>query len=310
MVRLSIIVPFYNVEAYIEECIHSLYNQDIATEEYEVLCVDDCSQDGSRTIIKHLQKKYSTLKLLTHNENKRQGGARNTGLEKAKGNYVWFVDSDDYVSPNIICNLLCAAEGNNVDILQFDYHGENRIVRDEYYDGSTIQNGEDFLFKANAKDWIKKINGPWRQFFRKDFLVKSKVRFVEYVQYEDTDFILKAFLKAQRVQYVKIDAYCYRANLASTTLSCSSPVKLAWMVNQLMRCAQCISLAKSDKAKSEIAEMARLSLSSLRKHIKTYKLAERQLYINNLSNQNIMECIKYMNWRTLMAVRFGITLFI
>ena len=77
MIRLSIIVPFYNVEAYIEQCIRSLYNQDIPIEEYEVICVDDCSQDGSRTIVEHLQKEYPTLHLLTTPQNLRQGGARN-----------------------------------------------------------------------------------------------------------------------------------------------------------------------------------------------------------------------------------------
>ena len=83
--RLSFIVPFYNVEPYIEECIRSLYAQDISWEEYEVICVDDCSPDGSRAIVERLQKEYPTLKLLTTPENLRQGGARNMGLDIAQG---------------------------------------------------------------------------------------------------------------------------------------------------------------------------------------------------------------------------------
>ena len=110
MLRLSFIVPFYNVEPYIEECIRSLYNQDIPQEEYEVICVDDCSPDGSRAIVERLQKEYPTLKLLIHTENKRQGGARNTGMKVAQGIYIWFMDSDDYIKPNCLKDLLERAE--------------------------------------------------------------------------------------------------------------------------------------------------------------------------------------------------------
>ena len=77
MLRLSIIVPFYNVEQYIEQCIRSLYNQDIPREEYEVICVDDCSRDKSSFIIKRLQKEYKTLQLIQLQQNIKQGGARN-----------------------------------------------------------------------------------------------------------------------------------------------------------------------------------------------------------------------------------------
>ena len=102
MLRLSFIVPFYNVELYIEECIHSLYAQDIPWEEYEVICVDDCSPDGSRAIVERLQSEYPTLKLLTTPENLRQGGARNIALNVAQGKYICFVDSDDYLDSNSV----------------------------------------------------------------------------------------------------------------------------------------------------------------------------------------------------------------
>ena len=106
MLRLSFIVPFYNVEPYIEECIRSLYNQDIPWAEYEVICVDDCSPDGSRAIVERLQKAYPTLRLLKTPENLRQGGARNMGLDVAQGKYIWFVDSDDYIMPNCLKYML------------------------------------------------------------------------------------------------------------------------------------------------------------------------------------------------------------
>jgi cellulose synthase/poly-beta-1,6-N-acetylglucosamine synthase-like glycosyltransferase len=96
-------------------------SEDIPHEEYEVICVDDCSPDGSRAIVEQLQQEYPTLRLVCHERNKKLGGARNTGLKEAKGRYIWFVDSDDTISPNILQTLLKTAENSNLDILQFDY---------------------------------------------------------------------------------------------------------------------------------------------------------------------------------------------
>ena len=88
--RLSIIIPFYNVEQYIAQCLDSVYNQDVPEAEYEVICVDDCSPDGSHAIVERLQKKYPNLILLTTPENLRQGGARNMGLDVAQYQYDTF----------------------------------------------------------------------------------------------------------------------------------------------------------------------------------------------------------------------------
>ena len=124
-VFLSIIVPFFNVEKYIKECIHSLYSQDIPSDNYEVILVNDCSPDNSREIVVELQKEYPTLTLIDHDKNKKLGGARNSGLKVAKGDYIWFVDSDDFLKPNILNNLLEISYQNNLDVLHFDYYQYN-----------------------------------------------------------------------------------------------------------------------------------------------------------------------------------------
>jgi glycosyltransferase involved in cell wall biosynthesis len=104
--KLSIIIPFFNVEKYIAECLESVYNQDIPEEEYEVICVNDCSPDHSRDIVLQYQQKHPNLILIEHEENKMLGAARNTGLRAARGEYVWFIDSDDYIEKNILGKLL------------------------------------------------------------------------------------------------------------------------------------------------------------------------------------------------------------
>ena len=97
---VSFIVPFYNVEQYIAKCLDSLIDQDIPESDYEIICVNDCSPDNSRNIVIEYQKKHTNIILIEHETNKKLGSARNTGLSKAKGQYVWFVDSDDWILSN------------------------------------------------------------------------------------------------------------------------------------------------------------------------------------------------------------------
>lgn len=308
MLRLSIIVPFYNVDPYIEECIRSLYKQDIPLEEYEVICVDDCSPDSSRSIVEQLQKEYPTLRLICHDRNRKQGGARNTGLIAAQGKYIWFVDSDDFIYSNVLRLMLETIETNALDILQFNYIREGESIAKKWQ-LSEIKNGEAYLFDNVSRDWFDKISGPWRQLFSRDFLETNHLRYIEGVMYEDTDYMLHAFLLAERVQHISINAYHYRINNESVTRAHVSPIKLAWQVNQMVRCAQLIKLARSYKTKKTIQAMVANSFSQLRKEVKNLTLSNKREYIYHV-DVNIKECSQFMSWRTRLAVRYGITWFI
>lgn len=309
MTKLSFIVPFYGVEKYIEECIRSLYDQDISMEEYEVICVDDCSPDGSRAIVERLQREYPTLRLLTHTENKRQGGARNTGMREAKGKYVWFVDSDDYIEANCLNAFLSAMDRDNLDILQFDYKRISKGVIHVHDKEVGIIRGEEYLFDDKGDKWIEKVNGPWLQIFRRDFLEQNQIIFAEHFQYEDTDYMLKAFLRAERVRYVKQIGYHYRLNEESTTKS-KTPIKLAWMVNQLTRCYGLISQARLLETKSAIETFVNHTLSSTRLDIKKLDAESKRTYLAYIDKKGIDACRDCMTWKTRMAIRYAITMFV
>ena len=309
MIRLSFIVPFYDVEPYIEECIRSLYHQDIPKSEYEVICVDDCSPDGSRAIVERLQKEYPTLRLLTHTTNKRQGGARNTGLREAQGIYIWFVDSDDQVCPDVLGSLLNLAEDNELDILQFNYVRSAQKNEGSSEEVGSTQDGETYLFGDKSPKWSEKVTGPWLQLYRRQFLIDNHLAFIEGVQYEDTDFVIHAFLKAKRVQYYPIDAYLYRENRSSTTLVVASPQKFAWKVNQLVRCAQLAEMSTTSNAKECILEMVSNIFSAMRGEVKKFDVRNKYIYLKNLTS-SISVCRRYMSWRTWLAIRYGITWFI
>lgn len=220
MIRLSIIVPFYNVEKYIEQCIRSLYDQDIPQEEYEVICVDDCSPDGSRAIVEKLQLEYSNLYLIIHDSNKKLGGARNTGLRAAQGEYVLFVDSDDYILPNKYKGLLNKADQFSVDFLHFDnlITLNGQFFHDNGYEiyNTTVMNGTD-LFLFPKMQWQVSHIVAWKKLYRKSFLIENNLYFGEDTMYEDNDFCFRVYAFAKKVIHIGDDVYVYRINKNSIT---------------------------------------------------------------------------------------------
>ena len=218
MLRLSFIVPFYNVELYIEECIRSLYNQDIPWDEYEVICIDDCSPDGSRKIVEKLQTEYPTLKLLTTPENLRQGGARNMGLDIARGKYIWFVDSDDYIKPNCLKSLLERAEQDDLDILDFDFDSDftkQTFIKNDCSFEMGPCSGADYVFcKEYGGRWSWRCSCVWGGIIKYE-LIKN-LRFREKVQFEDNDYALLMYANAKRVKHIADRPYYYRVVENST----------------------------------------------------------------------------------------------
>ena len=308
MIRLSFIVPFYNVEPYIEECIRSLYAQDIPQEEYEVICVDDCSPDGSRAIVERLQREYTTLQLLSCPFNMKQGGARNLGMKEAKGEYVWFVDSDDCIMPNVLTKILNDAERNSLQILQFAYlNGEKMMSCSD----KEIQSGEEYLFNNTEKiSWVYKVMGPWRQIYLRFFLNSHDFTYIENVQYEDTDYVLKAFVAADRVAAIDEAVYIYRKNDSSTTHDSKvDPQKLAWQINQYARCADLINSISLAKGRTAVENMIYNSLFSLRADLKRFSGKQKYVYRKNLCSK-VYKLRPIISWRTWLAIRYGITWFI
>ena len=114
---LSFIVPCYNVEPYVEKCIESLENQDIPKGEYEILAYNDESKDYTLQVLEKLAKKYSNVKVASH-KNKGLSGTRNRGIREAQGDFIWFIDSDDWISENCLGKIL-ASITDKTDIVAF-----------------------------------------------------------------------------------------------------------------------------------------------------------------------------------------------
>lgn len=229
--RISIIVPFYNVESYISQCLDSIYSQDIPEEEYEVICVDDCSPDGSREIVESYAGKHSNLKLVVNKQNRKLGGARNAGMEVAGGEYIWFIDSDDFIEEDVLGTLLKTAEQDSLDILHFNYEGypdpnlpdNNRIAETEVMTGSEMFFDKRFV-------WYHDLVTAWRKLYRRSFLIDNNISFAEHIMFEDNDYAYLVFAYAERVKHISMDSYYYRCNPESITRVTLSPQHISyWM---------------------------------------------------------------------------------
>jgi glycosyltransferase involved in cell wall biosynthesis len=238
MIKLSIIVPFYNVELYIEQCIRSLYNQDLPQSEFEVICVDDCSPDNSRSIVERLQLEFNTLHLICNKTNLKLGGARNAGLRAAHGKYVWFVDSDDYVLPNCLGKILREFESADLDFVHFNnlIYENCTLVKDCGYApfDSEILSGID-LFLSEKMPWQISHVVAWNKIYSRSFLLKNELCFMENAMYEDNDFCFRLHYHAQKVKHINVDAYVYRINDQSithskgnATIKCFYQIKVLW----------------------------------------------------------------------------------
>ena len=217
-VKISFILPFYGVERYIGKCLESIYQQDIPEDQYEVICIDDCSPDDSEKVVLQYAEKHTNLQLIKHDVNKKLGAARNTGLKVAKGKYVWFVDTDDYIKENCLQQILDVCENHDLEILHFG-------IQDNY--GNSIRHlvPTDVLTGYNEELLSKKkqhsieITYPWNRIYNRDFLVKNDLWFNDLYGGDVIHTIL-AINCCQRIKNINEFFYFYRVdNFNSDTKS-------------------------------------------------------------------------------------------
>lgn len=301
---LSIIVPFYNVEQYVEDCIRSLYRQNLPMSDYEVIAVDDCSPDGSRAVVEKLQTEYGNLKLVVLPENRKLGGARNAGLANAKGDYVMFVDSDDYLLPNVLPQLLEEIERFDLDFLEFDYvfdiGGELKSNARRLPD-TGISRGVDLFFDEHFIWWFDHVVA-WRKIYDKTFLLNNGISFSEHVMYEDNDYALKVFAAANRVKHRSLHVYVYRYNPNSYINSHVSAEKLNFKLQNIFRVAALKEmLAKVDvRFCNVVDDYVRSMLSDF---LKTVKDSPRSLK-NSISSKDWQKIRPYISLKTYLRHRY------
>lgn len=204
---LTIIIPYYNGIATIGHCLDSIYSQGLDHHDFEVLCIDDCSPDPAA--IKAIEQyRYqhehpSNLVLIRHTINKRQGGARNTGIKAAKGEWILFVDQDDFFIEEAIPKAINIAENNSgLDLIMLDcYWGNGHVFPEKGIYASLnqeIMTGAEFI-QRQPVSWC-----PWCYMYRRDSILESKILFEENVRFEDVDFVLKFLAQAKATRFIPL----------------------------------------------------------------------------------------------------------
>lgn len=219
MIKLSVIIPVFGVERFIFRCLDSVFRINLPERDYEVICVDDCSRDSSASIVEEYQNRHPNLVLIRHERNKKQGGARNTGISQSKGKYIIFVDADDYIPEYDVSGILDYMDENNLELYlgSAEIHKQNGAVLrwgNSPLEESGIMTGPEVF----VKEYIHRIafGVVWMGIYKTD-LVKRTGEFEENVQYEDADWTLRCAYNAKRLQYKPIVIYNYMENEGSTT---------------------------------------------------------------------------------------------
>lgn len=218
MIKVSFILPCYNVEPYIARCLDSLLMQDMPQDEYEIICVNDCSPDHLREVVLDYQKRYPIVRLIEHTVNKTAGGARNTGLDAARGKYVWFVDPDDMISQGVLSLIFEKAESEDLDILYFNFDSDKhqKKMTLQTLPPEAVMDGESFL-NSFFRNNLTGVCTIWRALYKKDYLDSNAIRFPQIKSSQDVVFAWKSILMASRVSSIQTTGYIYYRRQNSTT---------------------------------------------------------------------------------------------
>ena len=213
MYKISIIIPVYNAEMYLKHLLDTIVNQTMNLNDIQVIMVDDLSEDNSKEIIKEYCDKYTNFKSIFLKENHKVAGtARNEGMKLAEGKYLMFVDADDFYTENT-CEILY----NEIEERQADFITANYINAD--FDGTVwdkpifdVQKYKDTKLSINdyTQSFYLLNSGVCNKIFRRAFVEKNEIKFLEGVEAEDAFFTTSCFMKTDKAYYINKVVYCYR----------------------------------------------------------------------------------------------------
>ena len=248
---ISIIIPVYNAEKYLERCILSITNQ--TYKNIEIITINDGSKDNSIKILYKLQKLYKNI-IIIDKENGGVSSARNIGIEKANGLYVFFVDSDDYIERDCLDKMLTNAIDNDADIVRSNYYFKNK---------KRVLFKENTIYNMNNKDMRRDVtkryinssdfNNVWGQLIKKEIIKKTRFD-LEYAMGEDFKFNLELLKNVSIISIItdclyhyvyNVDGICYNDSYNKTKIKINNICKLYdWLYEDYDKSVVCMSYLK------------------------------------------------------------------
>lgn len=298
--KISIVIPVYNAENYLSECIESIINQTIGFENIQLILVNDGSTDNSKKIIDDYCNKYSNIEAYHLEKSHKIGGfARNVGIKHATGEYLMFVDSDDYISDTACEKMYKTITENEADIVTANYkcmNEDGKIWDKPIFDDERCKSGE--LKEVNQDFFYLFCPSVCLKIFNNDLIKKYNIGFLGKVPAEDAYFSCSAFLKSKKVYYLSDVIYYYRRRNTGT-------MSTSWMRNKKyflgvnFAFKEIYKLFEKENRLEDYKYFYAKNLLSL-----IYKFIDTKL----LSNEERIELIDEMNWFFKQSERFNIVL--
>ena len=270
---ISIILPIYNVEKYLSKCLDSLLEQ--TYDDFELICVNDGSTDNSLNILQNYASKDSRIKIINQ-KNQGQSMARNNALEKVQGDYISFIDSDDWVEKDFLENLISSAQKNDADVVQSGYIQCNKIF---------VRKEKTCISFENIMEEMQKCL-VWNKLWKTDFVKKNHLYFLPNVTYQDVFFCCMASFYSKSWNIINYAGYHYVVNPLSATQNQSfEKIKKRRSEKQIV-CSEVIDFFKQKNCTSkELNSVENFLISQLLENsdlinIDTYK-AYKRIFGNN-----------------------------
>jgi len=207
---ISVIVPVYNVEKYISQCLDSILNQ--TYKDLEILCIDDCGSDNSMDIVREYAKKDDRIKIIRHEHNKGLGCARNTGIEHASGKYIACVDSDDWIDLTMLEKAYNKLEEYSLDSVWVKVNtyleDEDKYTTDNYYKKLFEEKGG--FIELTAENINNFPVNAWNKVYRTSFIRENNITWSKGLLYEDLEFYYQFYTKSHKTYLIDELLYFYR----------------------------------------------------------------------------------------------------
>lgn len=221
--KLSIIVPVYNVENFLNDCVSSFFIQGLSPDDFEVLLIDDGSIDSSLSLANQWSQKYNNIRVF-HQANQGQAVARNYGIENARGKYLMFVDSDDYLLPQKLYGLLNIIDKHKLDALIYNIKAQSQdggtiLLKIPNVKYDVIYEGEEIVLKYFV------FGSMCRGIYARHIFSDNNLRFKSGFTHEDSELCFRIYPLLRQVMFIDSEVYYYRYNIQSTDRS-KTPQKI------------------------------------------------------------------------------------
>lgn len=275
---MSILIPFYNVEQYLNQCLDSIQKQTYTN--IEVLLIDDASTDGSREICEQYVQQDNRFKLIHLPNNNGLANARNLGIANSTGEYILFVDGDDWVEHTIVETLLRAAKENDSDLVTASYYRLDEATgkfqfHNPQFDCSEIS-FDDFLYKRLAATTAE-FTSSWAKLYKRSLFTEPYLLYYPLGVFAEDLFVThRLFMRAKKLWYVNQGLYCWRRranSLTTTKISEKAARDVLEAMSQLL-----IDLLLTGKMTHQATAAYKFSLESLQRQLEEARLQKTEIY--------------------------------